>query len=145
VTAAAQLVQSLRARGVHFEPEGERLRVRPASALLPDEVKALRQHKPEILVLLTRSPGTCAVQSSVADRARVFRAQVEAYWRELGEAWSQAKHLPIPPLAFPDVTPLAGTCELCGDPLSLGCAYRCSPCVDAINLMLAELREDDPR
>jgi hypothetical protein len=52
VTAAAQLVQALRARGVTLEPEGDRLRVRPASALSAEELETLRQVKPEVLRLL---------------------------------------------------------------------------------------------
>jgi hypothetical protein len=56
VTAAAELVQALRARGVTLEPAGDRLRVRPASALSAEELEALRQVKPEVLRLLAASP-----------------------------------------------------------------------------------------
>jgi hypothetical protein len=56
VTAAAELVQALRARGVTLEPEGDRLRIRPASALSAEELEALRQVKPEVLRLLAAQP-----------------------------------------------------------------------------------------
>jgi hypothetical protein len=56
VTDAAQLVQALRARGVILEPQGDRLRVRPASALSAEELEVLRQVKPEVLRLLAAQP-----------------------------------------------------------------------------------------
>src|SRR5712664_3741459 len=75
----------------------------------------------------------------VERRAAVFRAQVEAYWRRLGEEWAAAKHLPIPPLSLPGVVATSGACELCGEPLMAGRTFRCTPCVEAITLMLARL------
>ena len=56
MTAAAQLVEALRARGVTLEPAGDRLRVRPASALSAEELEALRMVKPEVLRLLAAQP-----------------------------------------------------------------------------------------
>jgi hypothetical protein len=53
VTAAVELVARLRARGVALEPEGTALVIRPASAVRPDEVEALRHLKAEIMTLLT--------------------------------------------------------------------------------------------
>jgi hypothetical protein len=50
---AATLVASLHARGVILETRGDRLRVKPASAVTPDEVQALRRLKLEVLRLLT--------------------------------------------------------------------------------------------
>ena len=58
MTVAAELVQALRARGVTLEPAGDRLRVRPASALSAEELEALRQVKPEVLRLLAAQPTT---------------------------------------------------------------------------------------
>jgi TubC N-terminal docking domain len=52
VTPAAALVANLRSRGVTLEPRGDKLRVVPASAVTPEEVDALRQHKAEVLALL---------------------------------------------------------------------------------------------
>jgi TubC N-terminal docking domain len=51
VTPAA-LVAELRARGVTLLPDGESLKVRPVSRLIPGELEALRQHKAEVLALL---------------------------------------------------------------------------------------------
>lgn len=59
MTAAAQLVQALRARGVNLEPEGDRLRIRPASALSAEELEALRHVKPEVLRLLHAEHALC--------------------------------------------------------------------------------------
>ena len=53
MTPAAALVASLRSRGVILEPRGDKLRVVPASAVTPEEVDALRQHKAEVLALLS--------------------------------------------------------------------------------------------
>lgn len=52
----AALVATLRARGVTLRPDGDRLRVRPAEALAPGELEALRRHKTEVLSLLTAPP-----------------------------------------------------------------------------------------
>lgn len=52
---AAALVADLRARGVTLRPDGDRLRVRPAEALTPQELETLRRHKAEVLALL--APG----------------------------------------------------------------------------------------
>ena len=49
---AAALVADLRARGVTFEPHGDRLRVRPAAAVTVGDAEAIRRHKTEILALL---------------------------------------------------------------------------------------------
>lgn len=50
---AAAIIATLRARGVILEPHGDRLRVRPASAVTSDEVEALRRLKAEVLEILT--------------------------------------------------------------------------------------------
>src|SRR5262245_57728163 len=53
---AALLVETLRSRGIQLRVVGDRLRYRPASALTTDDLEALRQHKAEVLVLLSASP-----------------------------------------------------------------------------------------
>jgi hypothetical protein len=58
---AADLVETLRARGVVVRAVGDRLRLRPASAVSADEVEALKRHKPEILRLLTPAAATVSV------------------------------------------------------------------------------------
>ena len=52
MTAVVELVAQLRARGVIREPDGPTLVVRPVSAVRPEEIAALRQHKAEVLALL---------------------------------------------------------------------------------------------
>jgi hypothetical protein len=46
------------ARGVTLEPRGDRLAVRPPSLVTEAELAILRQHKVEILLLLTGPPPT---------------------------------------------------------------------------------------
>ncbi len=52
---AVELVARLRARGVSLEPDGATLVVRPADAVSPDEVAALKRHKQQVLAVLRRS------------------------------------------------------------------------------------------
>jgi hypothetical protein len=53
---AEALIETLRARGVALRPDGDRLRVRPAEALTPAELEALRQHKAAVLDALRAAP-----------------------------------------------------------------------------------------
>jgi hypothetical protein len=53
---AALLVEALRARGIQLRVVGDRLRYRPAAALTTDDLEALRQHKAEVLELLSAPP-----------------------------------------------------------------------------------------
>jgi hypothetical protein len=52
----ATLVAKLQARGVILRPDGETLKVRPVSKVAAEELEALRQHKAEVLALLTTVP-----------------------------------------------------------------------------------------
>lgn len=74
---AAALVATLRARGVILEPHGNRLRVRPATAVMPEEVEALRRLKPDVLRLLTGdarpTPASRLVQVRLAYREALRR------------------------------------------------------------------------
>ncbi len=56
MTPAVELVARLRARGVTLEPDGPTLVVRPATAVRPDEIDALRKLKAEVLALLAPHP-----------------------------------------------------------------------------------------
>ena len=53
---AVEVLQQVRSLGVSLEVEGGSLRLRPRSALTPELVGALREHKPEVLQIL-RSGG----------------------------------------------------------------------------------------
>jgi hypothetical protein len=92
MTVVAVLVQALRARGVTLRVDGGRLKVRPASAVTPDEVEALKRHKAEVLALLapaqdiTLDPKTVAqVPGPDADDHAVacLRFDVQAAVREV--------------------------------------------------------------
>lgn len=56
MTAAAELLATLQARGVTLEPRGDKLRVRPADRLSPEDLDRLRALKPAILALLAPPP-----------------------------------------------------------------------------------------
>ena len=54
---AAELLAELRRRGVKLTVNGDRLRYEaPRGALTPELLEAMRQHKPELLRLLSRPP-----------------------------------------------------------------------------------------
>ncbi len=48
-----ELVETLRSRGVTLEPQGDQLRVRPASRLTAEEMARLRVAKPAVLAYLS--------------------------------------------------------------------------------------------
>jgi hypothetical protein len=50
--SVAELLETLRTRGVEFTAAGDRLRFRPAAAVTPDELAALRAHKAALLRVL---------------------------------------------------------------------------------------------
>jgi TubC N-terminal docking domain len=52
MNTAVELVTRLRARGIALEPDGGTLVVRPAEAVQPEEVEALKSAKAEVLALL---------------------------------------------------------------------------------------------
>ena len=62
MTLAAELVARLRARGATIRPDGDALVIRPAAVVQPDEVPVLREHKAEILALLSQ-PASSALAS----------------------------------------------------------------------------------
>lgn len=49
---AAKLLSDLKARGVEFQTDGDRVRFRPVEWLTPIELDAIRRHKTSILALL---------------------------------------------------------------------------------------------
>jgi hypothetical protein len=132
---------------------GDRLRV--VGVVLPENLQtAIARAKPDLMRLvaaglhrtveaapyLSDHRDAAHTKAPIEARAAALRLQVEEYWSRLGEAWTEAKHLPIPPLSLPGVVAAAGGCELCGEPLTNGHLLRCSICVQAVNIMLARLR-----
>jgi tubulysin polyketide synthase-like protein len=53
---AERLIADLHARGVRLEPRGDRLAAWPVSKLTAAELAILREHKAEVLAVLTRDP-----------------------------------------------------------------------------------------
>ena len=134
---------------------GDRLRV--IGVVLPQSLQAAIQGAKAHLMRLVLA-GACrtvevvpylsdhrdvgATKATIEARADALRRQVEEYWSRLGEAWAEAKHLPIPPLSLTSVVASADACELCGEPVTDGQTFRCWVCVKAVNLMLARLSEE---
>ena len=54
MNSAAEIITRLSARGVALTPDGDRLHARPASRMTGDDLEAIRQHKPDVIRLLTR-------------------------------------------------------------------------------------------
>lgn len=50
---ALTVIERLRDRGVELKADDDMVRYRPADALSAEDLDALRQHKPEVLLLLT--------------------------------------------------------------------------------------------
>jgi len=60
MTQAAEILTELQRRGVIVAVEGDTLRLKPRRALDAELLARLREHKPEILDVLSRRPATCA-------------------------------------------------------------------------------------
>ena len=69
---ATSLIESLAARGISLSPNGESVRVMPASALSPDDRQAIRDHKEEILLIL-RSGSADQPRTGSAARPMIVR------------------------------------------------------------------------
>src|SRR5262245_29846083 len=54
MSAAVELLADLQRRGVTIQAHDDKLRVRPKGCLTPAEQAAVREHKPQLLRLLTR-------------------------------------------------------------------------------------------
>lgn len=104
---ARRLLSDLADRGIVVTVRAGTLDVRPASHLRPDEPARLRQHKPDLLVLVL------ACTDAVLDRLLEMRAG------RLGRA----------------ITTTPGRCHVCADHLPADREHgRCGPCALAARL-----------
>lgn len=118
---ALTVLAKARAAGLEVRAEPGRLVVRgPRSRA--ELAQRLLDRKAEVLALLA------AEDAEVAWRVVAMRPQVP-------------RRGPIPVLSARKVTPEAGRCDSCGEPLGPGRSYRCGPCARAAWLVLHELRE----
>ena len=116
----AEMVGSLRQRGVHIVPSGDgRLRYRPREALSEAERAVLERHRDAILALFDADP--------VGWRAAVMAAQVP-----------RTGAIPLL-LARPGIRFSPGSCCSCGDALHPDEQYRCGPCVAATVTLLRDV------
>ncbi len=124
---AEDLIAEVWALGVELRPapDGSRILYRPRDALAPEWVERLREHKPEVLALLSE------LEAQVKWRAEVMRQQV-------------APTGPIGYLCARPRTPAhdtPGHCGSCGEPKEPGQRYVCIACQRAKWLALNETRE----
>ena len=63
MTAAAELLSQLKAKGVEVQAFGDRLRLRPAEALDSELLETVRQHKREIIAVLGSERPACGSPS----------------------------------------------------------------------------------
>lgn len=76
---AAAILSELTRRGARVERHGDRLRIVPASAVTPELLAAVRDHKQELLPLVPEhepSPGRTDLPAEIAWRVEVMRPQV---------------------------------------------------------------------
>jgi len=76
MSAAAELLVDLQRRGVTIQAHDDKLRVRPKGSLTPAEQAAVRDHKPELLRLLSQP-----ALPRVGDVDALFEIRV-AWWPE---------------------------------------------------------------
>ena len=120
--AASELLAELKRRGVELAVAGAQLRYRPKDAVTPELRAAMVGCKADLLRLLADD------DHQVRWRADAMRPQVPPTG-------------PIPFLVVCSAPPAAGSCLSCGDPLEPGRGCRCEPCVEAVQLVLNEVRE----
>ena len=133
------LLAQLTARGITLRPNGDRLRIEaPEGELTETDLAIIAASKAELLTAL--SERDAVAPGLIAERATIFRQQIETYWRGINEEWQKAKHQPIPPLSLPGAALTPGACGLCGDPLPPGSTYRCALCVEAVRVAMEAAR-----
>ncbi|MGE5618092.1 MAG: hypothetical protein ACM3US_02410 [Sphingomonadaceae bacterium] len=147
-----ELVADLSRRGLILEVAGNKLKIRgPRPLLTPNVLEVLREHKPEIVRLLSQKEGTdgrnAAVDAAVSGPGAQPVAQPpqpldpEVAWRVEIMRPQVPRTGPIPFLVARDVAPQPDCCLSCGDPLPEGRHYRCAPCQRAVEIVLNEVRE----
>jgi hypothetical protein len=131
--SAAELLATLRARGVEVRAAGDRLRFRPVAAVTADDLTALRTHKPAPLALLVdldelERDGTAARLRAIA--ATLTRGEHERLRAEAA-AGDRLAELMVAVLAAPRERVEVLRCP-CGGivwaPDSSGRRERCAAC-----------------
>ncbi len=123
---AAVLFADLRVRGIHLELAGDQLRCRADVGILTSDLAAtIKPHKPALIALLQEE------DAAISWRVEAMRKQIPA-----------AGAVPFL-VARPGVSPAAGACLSCGDPIKLvGYVPRCRLCAVAAGRVLLAGRED---
>jgi hypothetical protein len=87
---APELLADLRARGIRVRVVGDRFRLAPLGVLTPELLEVVRQHKPELLRLLTDRPEVwplarrCCARGAGGGRSREVRHEPGPARREAG-------------------------------------------------------------
>jgi hypothetical protein len=121
---AATLFADLTSRGVEFELQGDRLRFRPTELVTADEVALIREHKAEIVELLS---ATTPAVPSLVDGAEHFSLYVDSAlgpWPEFepGVDYDVCQPSTLRGLCHPPTAPIQPdrlrqvltTCDRCG-------------------------------
>jgi len=117
MTTAADLVETLRCRGIELRTDGRRIGVEPLGVLTDEDRQEIVRLKPDLIALL----------AGPAERASVFQGQLDE--------WRAAGHAGVPYFALPSVSAPPG-CLSCGVALHINRAYRCETCSEAVALVL---------
>lgn len=121
---ASALLMDLLHRGVRLWAAGEQLNIdAPKGVITPDLRAALIEHKADLLHLLNID------ESEIAWRVEAMRGQ---YRPGAGFPFLMARR---------DFMDAPGHCLSCGEPHGPGRRFRCSPCVQAAEIVINEVME----
>ena len=123
MTTADRLLSDLRRHGIDLALHGDRIRYRPKDALTPALKAAITEHRSELLLLLALE------NPQVRWRADVMRPLIPPTGRIPTVFVHQLESVPD------------GYCLSCGELLTPGNSYRCEPCVQAVWLVLRQVRQ----
>jgi ribosomal protein L37AE/L43A len=118
---ADTLIESLSDRGFTVLADGNTIKVSPSSALTAEDRQAIRDHKAELLELLTSGhlcPG-CAREMRLQDRAR------DAWWCPACRRWADGQGRPLTVVETPKpvMRDEAEARKLIADLKAAGCAF----------------------
>jgi hypothetical protein len=105
---ATTLLDTLTQRGVEFELHGDKLRFRPMEAISPDEVDLIRQHKTEIMEMLSAKAAPSRPIVEGTEHFSIYIWDEDAEWPEfqLGVHYDITQPSTLRGLCTPPATPI---------------------------------------
>ena len=110
MSRAADLVHALRARGVVLEIQGGRLRFKPRRAITAQELEVLKEHKAEVLALLSGASEGNAVAPAPKSARHLPLSKRPGACTCPRETWKQVRVDP----SFGCLCGLGWICRVCG-------------------------------